>query len=91
MVLHGRRVDQSDNNQIETLLENTQCYTTREIADILKMSKSSTENHFQLGYVHRFDIWVLHKLSEKNLLDRISAGDSLLKCNKNIPFFKKKL
>ena len=49
------------------------------MADILKISKSSTENHLhQLGYVNRFDIWVPHKLSEKNLLDCISACDSLL-------------
>ena len=29
-----------DNNQIETLIENNQCYTTWETADILKISKS---------------------------------------------------
>ena len=29
-----------DNDQIETLIENNQCYTTGEIADILKISKS---------------------------------------------------
>ena len=28
-------------------------------------------------------------LSEKNLLDRISACDSLLKRDENVPFFKK--
>ena len=31
---------ETDNNQIETLIENTQCYIMQEIADILKMSKS---------------------------------------------------
>ena len=35
----GRPVE-VDNNQIETLIENNQRYTTREIADILKISKS---------------------------------------------------
>ena len=34
-----------DNSQIKTLVENNQCYTTWEIADILKISKSSIENH----------------------------------------------
>ena len=29
-----------DRDQIETLIKNNQCYTTREIADILKISKS---------------------------------------------------
>ena len=82
----GRPVE-VDSDQIETLIENNQRYTTREIADILKISKSSAENHLhQLGYVHCFDVWVPHNLSEKNLLDRISACDYLLKCNENIPF-----
>ena len=42
----------------------------------------------QLGYVNRFDIWVLCKLSEDNILVRISACDSLLKRNENVPFLK---
>ena len=77
-----------DSKQIEKLIENNQRCTTWEIADILKISKSNTENHLhQLGYVNRFDVWVPHKLSEKNLLDHISACDSLLKHNENIPLF----
>ena len=35
----GRTVE-VDSDQIETLIENNQCYTMREIADILKISKS---------------------------------------------------
>ena len=35
----GRPVE-VDSNQIETLIENNQCFTTWEIADILKVSKS---------------------------------------------------
>ncbi|XP_032467124.1 nucleotide triphosphate diphosphatase NUDT15 isoform X1 [Phocoena sinus] len=84
----GRPVE-VDSDQIETLIESNRRYTTREIADILKISKSSVENHLhQLGYMNRFDVWVPHKLSEKNLLDRISACDSLLKRNENVPFLK---
>ena len=64
----------------------------REIANIFKISKSSFENHLhQLGYVNCFDVWVPHKLSKKNPknpLDHISACDSLLKHNENIPFLK---
>ena len=53
-------------NQIETLIDNNQHYTMWEIADRLKISKSSVENHLhQLGYLNRFDVWVPHKLSEK--------------------------
>ena len=58
-----------DSDKIETLIENNQHYTTREVADILRISKSSAENHLhQLGYVNRFDVWVPHKLSEKTFL-----------------------
>ena len=65
-----RRPVEVDSNQIETLIENNQCYTTWEIANILKISKLSIENHLQqLGYVNRFDVWVPHK--QKNLLDHI--------------------
>ena len=84
----GRPVE-VDQDQIETLIENNQRYTMWEIADRLKIYKSRTENHLhQLGYVHHFDVWVPHKLREKNLLDRISTSDSLLKCKENIPFLK---
>ena len=71
-----------DNNQIETLIENNKRYTTKETVDILRISKSSIENHLhQLDYVNRF-VWVPHK----KVLDCISACDSLLKHNKSILF-----
>ena len=34
-----------DNHQIETLTENNQHYTTWEVANILRISKSSIESH----------------------------------------------
>ena len=40
----GRPVE-VDSDQINTIIENNQHYTTREIADILKISRSSVENH----------------------------------------------
>ena len=84
----GRPVE-VDSDQIETLTENSQCYTTWEIANILKISKSSIENHlYQLGYENRFDVWVPHNLSEIYLLDHISTCDSLLKHNETVPFLK---
>ena len=84
----GRPVE-GDRDQTETSIENNQHYILCEIADILKISKSSIENHFyQLGYVHLFEVWVSHKVSNKNHLDHISTCDSLLKYNENIPFLK---
>ena len=57
-----------DSDHTETLIENNQHYTMREIAGILKISKSSVENHLhQFGYVYFSDVCVPHKLSgEKN-------------------------
>ena len=84
----GRPVE-VDSDQIETLIENSQRYTTWEIADILKISRSSVENHLhRLGYFHLFDFWVPHKLSKTHLLDHISTYDFLLKRNENILFLK---
>ena len=40
----GRPIE-VDSDQIETLIENNQRYTTWEIAHILRISKSSIENH----------------------------------------------
>ena len=41
-------------------------YTTWKIADIVKISKSSVENHLhQLGYANCFDVWVPRKLLGK--------------------------
>ena len=63
-MLHGR-VDQVK----LTVIENKQHYTTWETASTPKINKSNTENHLhQLGYVHHFDVWVPHKLTEKTCL-----------------------
>ena len=42
----------------------------------------------QLGYVNCCNIWLPHKLSERNLLNCVSVCDSLLKCNESILFLK---
>ena len=61
----------------------------QEIADILKISKSSAENYlYQLDYVNHFDIWVPQKLGEKKTFLTISACDCLLICNENILLLK---
>ena len=46
------RAVEIDGSQIETLIENNQCYTVQEIAEILKISKSSVENkQFLIAYM----------------------------------------
>ena len=77
----GRPIE-ADSIQIETFIENSQYCTMWEIANILKIPKSSIENHLhQRGHDNHFDVWAPHHLSEKNFLDPISTCDSLLKHN----------
>ena len=84
----GRSVE-ADSNQIETLTENKQHYTMQETANKLKTGKSSTENHLhQPSYVYCFDVWIPHKLSNKNLFNHISACGSPLKHNEKVPLVK---
>ena len=54
----------ADSDQITILIQNNESYTMREMANALKISKSSPENYVcHLNYVNRFDVWVPHKLS----------------------------
>ncbi|XP_012060168.1 PREDICTED: histone-lysine N-methyltransferase SETMAR-like [Atta cephalotes] len=79
----------TDEDQIKTLIENNPRYTTRKLAEMLNMSKSTIHKHFvKLGYINRFDVLVPHDLTEKNLMDRISICDSLYKRNEKTPFLK---
>ncbi|KAG5325309.1 SETMR methyltransferase, partial [Pseudoatta argentina] len=85
----GRPVVVND-DQIVTLIENNPRHTTRDIAEILHISHMSVVRHLEtLGYVNRYDVWVPHDLTERNLMDRISVSDSLLKRNENDPFLER--
>ena len=67
------------------LIENNPRYATRKLAEMLNMSKSTI--HFvKLGYINRFDVWIPHDLTEKNLMDRISICDSFYKYNEETIF-----
>jgi len=79
----------TDEDQIKTLIENNPRYSTRKLAEMLNMSKSTIHEHFvKLGYINHFDVWVPYDLTEKNLMDRISICDSLYKHNEETLFLK---
>lgn len=62
------------------------------IAQELKISQKTVSNHLhKAGLKKKLDVWVPHKLTQKNLLDRIDACDSLLKRKRNEidPFLKR--
>ncbi|KAJ0171809.1 hypothetical protein K1T71_012572 [Dendrolimus kikuchii] len=41
------------------------------------------------GYTKKLDIWVPHELTERNLMNRVLIGDSLIRRNETEPFLKK--
>ena len=80
----------ADDDLIRTLIKNNPRQTTRHIAEIAHISHTTVVTRLKaLGFVSRYDVWVPHDLTEKNLMDRISISDSLLRRNKNDPFFKR--
>ncbi|XP_032690173.1 histone-lysine N-methyltransferase SETMAR-like [Odontomachus brunneus] len=82
--------NQIDSDRWKAIIDTSPYYTTREIADVLQISKSSVENYLhQLGYVSRLDVRVPHELSEAHLIQRISISDSLGKHEKNDPFLNR--
>jgi len=77
-----------DDDCILTLIENNPRHTTRDIAEILHISHMNVIRHLKTHeYINRYDVWVSHNLTEKNLMDRIC--DSLFKRNENDSFFKR--
>ena len=57
------RPSTTDEDQIKTLIENNQRYTTRKLGEMLNMSKSTIPEHFvTLGYINRLDVFVPHEL-----------------------------
>lgn len=52
--------------QIKALIKSNPCYMTGELAEILKISKTTVHKHFvKLGYINYFDLWVQHSKQRK--------------------------
>lgn len=55
------RLSTIDEDQIKLLIENNPRYTTRELAEMLQILKTTIHEYFgKLGYVNRFEVWVLY-------------------------------
>lgn len=66
----GERFERSAivNDKIKTLKINSYIMT-RTIAETLKISQCGVQSLIKLGYMNYLDVWVPHKLTEKNLMD----------------------
>lgn len=62
------------------------------IAEELDVDHKTVLRHLRKsGYKKKLDIWVPHDLTERNLMQRVSICDSLLKRNNSEPFLKQLL
>ncbi|XP_036369727.1 histone-lysine N-methyltransferase SETMAR-like [Octopus sinensis] len=83
------RPSKLDEDILKAKTEENSNITTEELAEELKVSKSTTHEHLvKLGYISCYNVWVPHKLSEKNCLDRYSVCGVLLKQNESMPVLK---
>nr|CDJ98307.1 Transposase domain containing protein [Haemonchus contortus] len=78
-----------EEDQIKMIVEKDRHITTREIVERLNVPKSTVDDHLLvLGLVERLDVWVPHKLSERNP-SAVSVRNSLLKRKGTEPFLKR--
>jgi len=81
-------IEKSD--EIMVKVEHDKHVSTVEIARELGIDHKTVLNHlYKARYKKKLDIWVPHKLSVRNMMDRINICDTLLKRNEIEPFLKK--
>jgi len=79
-----------DDDKIKALIKSNPRYTTREIAETLKIQHSTVHDHLKkLGYASKLDMWVPHELKEVHFTARINICDMLIKRQENDPFLKR--
>ena len=74
---------------MKAIIESNRHITVREITKQLNVSHTTIENHIRrLGFVKKFDIWVLHELKEIHPTQRINICDTHFKRNAIDLFFE---
>ena len=64
--------------------------SSRDIATELNIDHKTISNHLhKTGYQKKLDTWVSHELTVKNLMERVSICELLLKRNEIEPFLKR--
>lgn len=76
-------------DEILQMIELDRHTSTLDIALALNTNQKTVWNHLKkAGYKKTLDVWVPHELTQKNLIDRISISEMLLKRNEIEPFLK---
>lgn len=75
---------------IKSIIDQDCHSTTRSIAEKVNISHITVGRHLKsLNYVNRYDVWIPHQLTEKNVMRRIEVCNSLLLRNLEDPFLKR--
>lgn len=84
------RPSEIDDDKIIALVDSNPHYTTRDMAEILKIANSSVQVHLKkLEYVSRLDVWIPHELNEVQFKARKKICDMLIKREGNNPFLNR--
>lgn len=76
-----------DNDVLKTLVEADPRLTLDEMATKMECGSETIRRHLEeIGKVHKHGVWVPHKLSEKNKIQRSTISSSLLLRNNREPF-----
>ena len=74
-------------DEILQMVELDRHASTVDIAEALGIAQKTVWNHLKnAGYTKTLDVWVPHELTQKNLIDRISISEMLLKRYETDPF-----
>jgi len=78
----GRPIVKNVDEIFQKIKENRQV-NSYDITKEININHKTVLGHLRkIGYTKKFDVWVSHNLTLKNLMDRISIYESLLKRNK---------
>ncbi|XP_012059583.1 PREDICTED: histone-lysine N-methyltransferase SETMAR-like, partial [Atta cephalotes] len=87
---HSGRPITEKSNEIMIKVERDKHVSIVEIVRQLGIDHKTVLNHLhKAGYKKKLDVWVLHELSVRNMMDRINICDTLLKRNEIEPFLKR--
>ncbi|KOX77732.1 Histone-lysine N-methyltransferase SETMAR [Melipona quadrifasciata] len=79
----------TDTDIIKTVLTENPRYSVLEIVDATNIPKTTVHEHLiKIGYANRYEVWVLHLLTETGLVNRVSTCDLLLQRHERDPFLK---
>lgn len=85
----GRPITEKADEILQMVEENRHA-SCQEIAEALNINHMTVWNHLKkAGYEKKLDVWVPHALTQRNLINRITICETMLRRNELEPFLKR--